>query len=342
MLSWWPFQRSRQPFTSASDASPSHSSDVGGSDAKVPLSRSLMDTESFENAATGKDRGYGDSGVPYSQFDRMRDEQKIRRHGDGRASTMDVESIDTLVNRFENEFRQADVHMKAREAQRSFLQRYDYANDRRYQQWRTEQKEMREKLRIHWLDLMIDQPSVCLVYYLRVCTTAGFCFGAGRTAYLYRTMDKTYAKLNGVTLGGIAFHEITTSVAKSGVVALMGTIGMPVGDALTSLFMMLWTGDVSSPHRTWWHILNASLCSGFLGGTAYVCFNYKQLTPWGVRALLSLSTGFGAAAGLYMGYVIYRPYAAQRTHDLYDPYWRPWHTRHQRDAGPSNMRGKYL
>ncbi|KAG5492792.1 hypothetical protein JKF63_01372 [Porcisia hertigi] len=341
MVVWWPFQRGGQS-AFAGFASPSPSSNVGGGDAKVPHSRSLMDTESFDNVVSGKDRGYGDSGVPYSQFDRMRDEQKIRRHGDGRASTMDVESIDMLVSRFENEFREADAHMKAREAQRSFLQRYDYANDRRYQQWVTEQKDVREKLRIHWLDWMIDQPSDCLVYFLRVCTTAGFCFGAGRTAYLYRTMDKTYAKLNGVTLGSIAFHEITTSVAKSGVIALVSTIGVPVGDALTNLFTMVKTGSVFLPQRTWWHILNAGLCSGFLGGAAYVMFNYKQLTPWGVRALLFFFTGSGAAAGLYLGYVVYRPYAAQRTHNLYDPYWRPWHTRHQRDAGPSTVRGKYL
>ncbi|GET92892.1 hypothetical protein, conserved [Leishmania tarentolae] len=341
MVSWWPFQRGHQPAAAGGASSPL-SSDASSGDPQVPLSRSLIDTESFDNAITGKDSGYGDSGVPYSQFDRMRSEQKVRRHGDSRASTMDVESIDMLVGRFENEFHQADAHMKAREAQRSFLQRYDYANDRRYQQWMTEQKEMLEKLKIHWLDWMIDQPSDCLVYFLRVCTTAGLCFGAGRTAYLYRTMDKTYAKLNGVTLGSIAFHEITTSVAKGGAVALMGTIGMPVGDSLTNLLVLLWTRDVSSPQRTWWHVLNSSLCSGFLGGVAYVGLNYKNLTPWGVRALLSLSTGFGAAVGLYLGYVIYRPYAAQRTHNLYDPYWRPWHNRHQRDAGPCSVRGKYM
>ncbi|KAG5467505.1 hypothetical protein CUR178_01149 [Leishmania enriettii] len=340
MVSWWPFQRRRES-TPSGGASPSSSSDEGG-EAKVPRPRSLLETESYDNAVSGRDRGYGDSGVPYSQFDRMRDEQKIRRHGDGRASTMDVESIEMLVSHYEHEFREADAHMKARKTQRSLLQRYDYANDRRYQQWTREQKEMREKLKIHWLDWMIDQPLYCLVYYLRVCTSAGFCFGAGRTAYLYRTMDKTYAKLNGVTLGSIAFQEITTSVAKGGVIALMGTIGVPVGDALMNLCMTLRTGDVSSPQRTWWHILNSSVCSGLLGGAAYVGLNYKQLTPWGVRALLLLSTGCGAAAGLYLGYVVYRPYAAQRTHGLYDPYWRPWHTRHQRDAGPSNFRGKYL
>ncbi|KAG5466953.1 hypothetical protein LSCM1_01131 [Leishmania martiniquensis] len=340
MVFWWPFQRGGQAAPSGG-APPSSFSDEGG-EAKVPRSQSLLDIESFNDMAMRSDRRFGDNSSPYSQLDRMRDEQKIRRHGDGRALSMDVESVDMLVNRYEEEFREADAHMKARKAQRSLLQRYDYANDRRYQQWAREQKEVQEKLKIHWLDWMIDQPSYCLVYFLRVCTSAGFCFGAGRTAYLYRTMDKTYAKLNGVTLGSVAFQEITTSVAKSGAIALMGTIGMPVGDALMSLCMMLSTGDVSSPQRTWWHILNSGLCAGFLGGVAYVGLNYKQLTSWGVRALLLLSSGSGAAAGLYLGYFVYRPYAAQRIHALYDPYWRPWHIRHERNVGPANVRGRYL
>ncbi|KAK7197978.1 hypothetical protein NESM_000752800 [Novymonas esmeraldas] len=340
MVSWWPFHRGGS--SAAASADKDGGGGGGGGDGVVPLPRSVLETEFYDGVTSGKDRSYGDSGVAVSQFDRMRDEQKIRRHGDGRAAAMDVESIDALVGRFENEFREADAHMHTRVAQKPLLRRYDYENDRRYVQWSTEQEEMRERLQIHWLDWMIDQPLDCLVYFLRVCTTAGLCFGAGRTAYLYRTMDKTYAKLNGVTLSSIAFHELTSSVAKGGVVAMAGTCGLSCGDVVTNLLMVLTTGDITAPQRTWWHIANAGTLSGALGGAAYVGLNYKQLTPWGMRAILGLFTATGAAVGSYLGYAVYRPYAAQRVHGLYDPHWRPWHTRHQRGSGPANVRGRYM
>lgn len=308
----------------------------------MPFTRGLQETQSYEDRASGKERDYGDSGVALSEIDRVRDMQKIRRYGDGRAAVMDTESIDSLVNRFESEFQAADAHMKKREANKSMLQLYDYDQDRRYQQWQHDQRATRERLQIHFLDTFIDDSHTCLVYYLRVCTTAGLCYGIGRTAYLYRTMDRAYAKLNGVTLGGLAFNEITSSVAKSAGVAVAAGFGVPVGDSLTGLGHLLRTGDVTMPERSWYNLVGAGTMSGLCGGGAYVAMHYKDLTFWGMRAMLGGFTAVGLLGGLYLGYFVYRPFAMQRTHALYDPYWRPWHTRSLRSEGPPHIRGKYL
>lgn len=344
MVSLWPFGEGGDAGggggTRAAPSTPPPGSPAASG--SVPGLRGLAETESFENMTTGAERDYGGSGVTISQFDRMRNEQKVRRHGDSRAVTMDVESIESLVGRFENEFRAADAHMKGRLEQQSYLQRYDYDNDRRYQQWTAEHEQMRERLHIHWLDTVVDEPLECLVYFLRVGTTAGLFYGAGRTAYLYRTMDKTYAKLNGVSIGRIAFNEITSSVARGSGVALAGTIGVSAGSATFNLVRMLASGDVCAPPRTWWNITSAGVFAGLFSGAAFIGFHHKSLTPWGKRAVASFFTAAGTAAGLYLGYGVYRPFAAQRTHGLYDPYWRPWQLRHERMGGPNTIRGKYM
>lgn len=342
MVAWWPFARGGSGAALSAGPSPSSTSSSSTDSATVPHFRGVHETAAYENRSIGKERDYGDSGVAQSEIDRMRDFQKIRRHGDGRAIVMDTESIETLVGRFENEFQAADAHMKQREGAKSAMGRYDYDGDRRYHQWREDQKGLRERLQIHFLDTLIDESGTCLIYYLRVCTTAGLCYGVGRTAYLYRTMDKTYAKLNGVSLGGLAFNEITNSVAKSAGVAVAGCFGVPVGAALTDLGRVLVSGDVARPDRTWWNVFGGGVSSGVCGGAAYVAMHVKDLTPWGMRAIFGAFTGVGALGGLYLGYCVYRPFAQQRTHALYDPYWRPWQTRNLRPEGPSYVRGKYL
>ncbi|KPA86440.1 hypothetical protein ABB37_00605 [Leptomonas pyrrhocoris] len=343
MVAWWPFSRAGNAATSSSGFPPmSGSSPSSADEGAVPFTRGIHDTTSYQNLSSGKERDYGESGVAQSEIDRVRDLHKVRRHNDARALVMDTESIECLVNRFENEFQAADAHIKRREASKPLLQRYDYENDRRYEQWRADQKAMRERLQIHFLDTLIDDAAACIIYYLRVCTTAGLCYGLGRTAYLYRTMDKTYAKLNGVSLTGIAFNEVITSVAKSAGVAIAGCFGVTVGDGLTGLGHFVIGGDVTRPERSWYNILGAGTTSGLFGGAAYVAMNYKDLTPWGMRAMLGAFTSVGMIGGLYLGYCVYRPFALQRTHALYDPYWRPWQTRNMRSNGPAHVRGKYL
>lgn len=333
MVAWWPFSRGGGGASSSSSPSTN--------EIAVPPVRGVQETESFANVASGRERNFGDSGVGQSEVDRMRDMQKVRRHGDGRVGVMDTESIDCLVDRFESAFRAADAHMKQREANESSLKLYDYEGDRRYQQWREDQNQVRERLQIHYLDRVLDEPYTCLIYYMRVCTTAGLCYGVGRTAYLYRTMDKTYAKLNGVSLGGIAFNEISSSVAKSAFVAMAGCAGFTMGESFTGLCRTLWSGDISQPERSWVSVTGAGASSGLCAGAAYVGMHYKDLTPWGMRAMLGGFTTLGTLVGLYFGYCVYRPFAEQRSHALYDPYWRPWQTRNIRLQGPTQVRGKY-
>lgn len=318
----------------------SHSAAV---DDEVVPSRGVAESETFANIQAGKDRNYGtDSGIAVTEFDRMRDQQKIRRIGDGRAAALDVESIDCLVQRYEKEFKEADSHIKKRVADEHFLKFYDYNNDRRYQQWTKEQEALREKLQIHWIDWCMDRPSTCLVFMARIFTTAGLLHGLGRTAYLYRTMDKAYAKLNGVSLGSIAFSEIRNSVAKGAGIAVAATAGVVSGEATAKVSHVIWSGDVSVPQRCWQYVFVSGLFSGAFAGAAYVGMSYLILNMWGVKTIMVGSTAVGSAVGLYLGYVVYRPFAAQRQHQLYNPYWRPWQTRQFRPGGPTMVRGKYV
>lgn len=308
--------------------------------------RSAAETESFQRMSTGEERTVGGDpgGISFSPLDRLTDPNVLYKHGDARALQQDVESIKMLEDRFPCEFKSADEAIRQRQLSTSTVRRsvfYDYANDRRFQAWKEDQKALRDRLQIHWLDDRIDHPLEALVYFGRLFTTAGLFYGLGRSAYLYRTMDKAYAKLNGVSLGSIMLMEVSTAVCKGAGIAVGATTGMTCGDTSANLWSTIYSGDVSLPERNGHHVFCSGVGTGFGAGIVFAGLHYATLTPWGMSFAVGTFTTVFSALGGYLGYYVYQPFAAQRTHRLYEPYWRPWSERLVGYGGPHHVRGRY-
>lgn len=302
------------------------------------------DSKFFEDVKSGEEAYYGghQTAVAVSEMDRARDMHEVLRKGDVRANIMDTEAIDCLMAKYGKELTVAEEQMRERREADAAFTRYDYKNDRRYHQWQLDNASVLERLQVHWIDMAIDRPFSVLVFYLRIGVVSGFLYGAGRSTYLYRTMDKMYAKLNGVTIGQIAFHELSYSIAKGGIVATAGTLGMIMGNVFALLASVAMSGDVVVPEREWWHVTCSGVVSSFLVGAAFAGVNFQILTRRAMLASIGAFTAVGAAAGWYYGHRVYRPFAAKREHKLYESYWRPWNDRHMKAEGPGNVRGRYL
>lgn len=307
--------------------------------------RSVAETDSFQRMSRGEEQTVGGEpgGVAFSAFDRVADENVLYKHGDVRALQYDVESIKMLEDRFPSAFKKADETVRQRQSTSSLRSSlfYDYNDDRLFQVWKKDQKAIRERLQIHWLDDTIDHPLESLVHFARLFTTTGLFYGLGRTAYLYRTMDKAYAKLNSVSLGSIMLTEVSLAVCKGAGVAVGATAGMTCGDTIANLFSAICSEEVSIPERNGNHVLCAGVGTGFGAGAVFAALHYSILTPWGMRAAIGGFTTFFSAIGAYLGYYVYQPFASQRTHRLYEPYWRPWSERLVGYGGPHHVRGRY-
>ncbi|CCW61427.1 unnamed protein product [Phytomonas sp. EM1] len=295
----------------------------------------------FFNKDDAKDRrkGEGDVASYTSEFDRLRIPQSAIGRRDGRINNPDVESIECLLARFGKEMNIAEELISKKKETKARLALHNYEADPRYQMWSEDRKKMLNRLQIHWIDQIIDSPFECMVYLLRITTTVGLCYGVGRTSYLYRTMDKVYAKLNGVTLSRLAFQEITLAVTKSSGAAFAGIGGVFIGKVLSSLASVAWSGEVSSPDRAWWHVASCGLGCGIMSGASLGLMNYGMLTPKGIKMLVGMLGGVGGAVGLYFGYFVYKPFSETRTHRLYDAYWHPWYERRLKMDGGGNVRG---
>ncbi|RNE96433.1 hypothetical protein TraAM80_09821 [Trypanosoma rangeli] len=228
---------------------------------------------------------------------------------------------------------------------------YDHEEDRRHSQWLKDQGHVRETLKVHWLDMIMGKPLLCLTYLARVGTTVGFFHGVGRSVYLYRTMDKIYIKLHGVSFAGIALCEASISIVKGALVAAAGTAGIVVGESATSITRAITTRDVSVPERAW---INVWVCGtsgglfalglglGWGGGGAFTALHASILTPWGMAATVMGFTAVSSLLGLALACITYHPFAAARQGRTYDPYWHPWYTRRLNDGGGAYMRGRYI
>ncbi|CCW68888.1 unnamed protein product [Phytomonas sp. Hart1] len=277
-----------------------------------------------------------------STYDRFLLTKNAISKRDARISNPDVESIECLITRFAKEMNTAEELICKKKDNKKMFELQNYETDRRYQIWKEDREKMFNRLQIHWIDQLIDSPLECTTYLLRITTTAGLCYGIGRTTYLYRTMDKLYAKLNGVTLSRIAFNEIAVAVTKSSLVAFAGLNGIFLGKVLSSLGSTVWTSDVSQPERAWWHVTNCVLMCGIMSGASLALINYPVLTLKGMKMIVGTFGAIGGTAGLYLGYFVYRPFATTRTHHIYDAYWRPWYERRVKMDGGGNVRGRYV
>ncbi|KEG13353.1 hypothetical protein DQ04_01051060 [Trypanosoma grayi] len=321
----------------------------GGSSSKGAAEQGTV--SSFPNAADAqtvllkqtKGIGHEEGILSPSLIDRTKSQQLAIKKGDGRVSFFDTDAIDCIVKRYTNEMTVADRQMKQKQEKydKSLLHLYDYEGDRRYKQWLTDQERVHENLKIHWLDMMIDKPFHCLTYLARVGTTIGFFYGLGRSLYLYRTMDKMYAKLHGVSFSNIAIYEISLSVIKWALVSAAGTVGVVAGEAMTNIVVTVATGDISVPDRTWVNIWACGTSCGLFGGGVFAALHASLLTFRGMSAAVAGFTTISSLAGLTLGRRVYHPYASGRQNRIYDPYWRPWYERRLNDGGGSYMRGKY-
>ncbi|KAF8299083.1 hypothetical protein TcYC6_0069840 [Trypanosoma cruzi] len=289
--------------------------------------------------------GHEEGALSPSLIDRSKSQQLVIRKGDARVGFLDTDAVDCILRRYEKKMTVADQLMKKKQRkqqEQGLFHLYDYEEDRRYSQWLKDQEHVRATLKIHWLDMIIDKPLLCLTYFARVGTTAGLFHGAGRSVYLYRTMDKVYIKLHGVSFAGIALHEVSLSVIKGALVAAAGTVGVVVGEAATSIARSAATGDVSVPERTWANVWVCGTSSGFFAGGAFAALHASILTPWGMAAAVTGFTALSSLAGLALARIAYHPFASARQGRTYDPYWHPWYTRRVNDGGGTYMRGKYI
>lgn len=292
-----------------------------------------------------KGKGHEEGALSSSLIDHSKGQQLALKKGDGRVGFFDTDAIDCIVARYAKEMSVAAEIMKQKQHQqqqeKGVLRFYDYEGDRRYKQWLEDQKHVRETLKIHWLDMVIDRPLLCLTYLVRLGTTVGLFHGVGRSLYLYRTMDKMYAKLYGVSLANIALYEVSLSVIKGAVVAAAGTVGVIVGESAINITTTIFKGDVSVPERTWANIWVCGTLCGLSSGGAFSALHATLLTPWGTTAALTGFTVLGSLVGLALARFTYHPFASERHGRIYEPYWRPWYERRLKDGGAAHMRGKY-
>ncbi|ORC92089.1 uncharacterized protein TM35_000043030 [Trypanosoma theileri] len=292
-----------------------------------------------------KGEEHGDDVLSSSWLHRSRSQQTAVQKGDARVGFFDTDAIDCLMNRYGTEMAAADKYMKEKcqkqKNEKGILNLYDYEGDQRYKQWLMDQENVRKALNIHWLDMIIDKPMLCLTYLARIGTTIGFFYGMGRSYYLYHTMDKMYAKLHGVSFFNIAMYEVSFSVVKGAIVAMSGTVGVIAGEAAMNITTSFTTGDISVPERTWKNIWSCGTLCGFFSGTAFSALHRSILTRWGMIASVTAFTTVSSLLSLVVGRWTYQEYANKRGRRLYDPYWRPWYERKLNDGGASYMRGKY-
>lgn len=295
-----------------------------------------------------KDNDYG--GVSRNFLSRTQGNYRAIAESDIRAVKMpEVGSIDDIQRRFAKEFSVADQRMdeklKAKKTFDNFVtNRMLYGNDddKTFQQWKQDQAALKERLKIHWLDDMIDHPYLLLVYYARLGTTIGLAYGLGRSIYLYRTMDKSYTRMHGFNFGGVAVQEVSVAVLKGTACAFAGVVGCNLGEASGRLCEALLASDASAPERKWQHITLGFSFSGLLAGSMFSALHRSLLSWKGVAMATSFATLCGVASGWYLGAHVYKPFAASREHRMDEPYWRPWNQRQLVLDGGRQIRGKYV
>lgn len=333
MPSWWPFSSSGGRDSPANTVNATEVHDLPS------IKQSVSYQEKLSGAAPSTYTK--DVKLSATQTELALRNRKIMNKKDARAEEMDPESIDTLLARFPAEFAKADEVMKEKKQNESYFRSHDYASDRSYQLWSQKEAMTRQVFKYHWLDTLIDWPIEALVYVARLTTTAGLSYGVGRTLFLYRSMDRNYAKLNGVTLGAIALNEIPVAVVQGAVAAVAVVVGVQIGDSVANVITSVTHNMVQFPERNWGNIAAAVTCGVGLGGTSLALMQYKTFTRWGIGAISVGSTALGAVLGLCLGYVVYRPIAASREHPLSELQSRPWYERSVSETPYGGLRGRY-
>lgn len=268
--------------------------------------------------------------------------EKYRALGanDMRVIATDVMSLKSLEEKYGKELAAADVVMSTKKENQHYFG-YDYDDDWRYNQWLADKDAMKKKLQIHWVDDFLDSPTTQLTYLLRIGTTIGIVHGVGRSAYLFRTIDRAYAKLHGASFSKIAGFEICLSIVKGAACAFSGVCGIAVGESFSRLATVFVNKDVVAPERRWTHVVCASTICGLFSGGAFGFLHRQTLSRKGIAGVTSLFVAVGSGGGYFVGKKIYEPFALLRKGRIDDPHWRPWNERRMVTDGGRQVRGRY-
>lgn len=313
----------------------------------APLSRASDEAQFTSEQMLNKDEieGFG----PRSSTQRTLNAYKAMGEGDMRRVMSNINDLQGLDRLFAKEFEEATLHLERRKAEESKLHRKalamvyeDLGSDRVYQHWQKEQEDVEKRLGIHWVDKLLDRPYVTLVWSLRLWTTVGLAMGLGRTAYLWRTIDKRYAKVHGVTLPSIATFEVSLHTMKGAGAAFCGAVAAGFGDAFPHMCYAIYTRDPVYHSREWKNIMGAGTTWGLASFLCFAAANYKYFGVSGIFKFAAIGTAVGAGAGAYIGKKIYQPYVDTLTTRYDDPHWRPWHERVlQRDGSARFSKGRF-
>ena len=178
--------------------------------------------------------------------------------------------MEKLMQKYEREFEKADKKMQQRHAERTINDKvnmrfnYDYDKDKGYHDFMQRKQSAKEHLRVHWVDDWMDDGREVIRIAWRFYGTVGLGIALGRTAYLWRTMDRTYARLHGIGLYQIASYEIFHGIAKGFFCGMCYATGNMFGDQVSRVAANVYKNEVHYQPREWWTVASALGLGGIL------------------------------------------------------------------------------
>jgi hypothetical protein len=170
----------------------------------------------YDGTTPSKDKvpGFGDA--VYTDKHELLEGRRFRerKYYENDTRSLDV-PMDALLERYSKEFATATAHMderdkdKIRKWRMKYSVTYDTENDRRYAQYIDDSKAADEYFHAHWIDDYFREPWTMYQHSMRFFSTMAIFLGGARTGWLWKSIDRNYAKLNGVGLGSIAIDNCT-------------------------------------------------------------------------------------------------------------------------------------
>lgn len=257
---------------------------------------------------------------------------------------LDVQATQ-LANKYAKEFQTAENMLSERTNSTTNKVRnmffYDYHKDPRFNEWVAEQQRAREMFHIHWIDESLDSLDRLVRYGIRLFSAVGLAHGVYRTGYLWRTMDRKYAKLHGIGITSVATWEIPIGGIKGIVIGLGVALGCLSGDVLTRLVRCAYNGTTVRPRREWQNVAAAGFGAGAMAGTGLALLGWNALSRTGKGAVFAATTASLGAIGSYLAVYDYKPHVDQYPLPYDDPHHIPWYDRQRKLGGTAPVRGRY-
>ena len=250
-----------------------------------------------------------------------------------------------LTKKYAKEFQRAEEDINKRKENWKDSSRtslfYDWDNDRRFQFWLKEKEDAKEHSSMHWIDEELDSLDLLTKHCMRVFSTVGIFQGIYRTHFLWKTMDRNYAKLHGVRLGSIASFELPVAILKGLAIGMaVGTAAM-AGDICWRLLTCMWSNTVVRPRRDHTNVIAAGAFGGLVAGFCIKKVVQPMTTPRMSWLAFGTSWSICTAVSAYLAIAIYKPWVEEHPDSYDDPHHRPWQSRRIRIDGPRATRGRY-